>query len=708
MRIANVPTIDGKLDNVPAYEVDDFPFKDLNTATFKTRKKRKKNTYCEAFGTFDIETTTITQYSDIPFGYMYHWQMCIDGICVYGRTWYEWLSFIDTLVKELHISIDNHICLFVHNLGFEFQFMRTFLERRYGKPDVFATHTRKPIKITYPNGLEFRCTYFLSNMSLYKATTTEKGVYHIKAKGDLDYKKIRTYLTYMDDTEFSYCIGDVISLWEYVKARLENEGDNVSTMPITSTGYVRRDCRNVCVKSKKYRYYFHKCTLTSKVYLLLNEASRGGNTHANRFFAGRIWHDVYSFDETSAYPFVMLTSDEYPISKFFHYGEIESDEELEELLEKYCCLFRVHFKNLRLKKRVPIPYLAIAKALYAPKACKNDNGRVLEAESYSTTIFGIDWKIIREQYEWDEVSISDFYVARKGMLPEELRAKILEYFVKKCELRIEIDKEKNKGKNADKEKLADLEYLYMKMKNRLNGIFGMCYSQIVRPKVYIDNEGLWHEDLDNTDDAIQEAIDAYYNNANSFLYFAHGGMTTALARQHLQRLINMTDTEQGGVCLYVDTDSSKCLNPDFDMIAKANEEIKELDRRTGAFVEVEGKEFYLGVYDFEGKYDTFSTLGAKKYCYTQDGELHITISGVNKTEGAKELKDINNFRVGFTFNKSAGSTLYYNDDNTIHNITIEGATFETSSNIGIVDSTYTIGITDEYAEVLGYSLIDEL
>ena len=112
----------------------------------------------------------------------------------------------------------------------------------------------------------------------------------------------------------------------------------------------------------------------------------------------------------------------------------------------------------------------------------------------------------------------------------------------------------------------------------------------------------------------------------------------------------------------------------------------------------------MGVYEYEGCYAEFSTLGAKKYCYDtieKDGSIgfHITVSGMHKKKGAKRVKCIENFNIGKTFNDVGRTVSYYNDENP-HTITINGDTFTTASNIGIVDTTYTLGITNEYYELI--------
>ena len=141
------------------------------------------------------------------------------------------------------------------------------------------------------------------------------------------------------------------------------------------------------------------------------------------------------------------------------------------------------------------------------------------------------------------------------------------------------------------------------------------------------------------------------------------------------------------------------------LIEALNDNIRKEAKEKGAYVEVGGKEYFLGVYEYEGTMRRFETLGAKKYAYEdEDGELNITISGVSKKLGAKELGRLENFVPGFIFREAGGKTLYYNDVCQLGYIEIDGCRMLSGSNIGLVDSTYEIGITDEYAEVIGFNI----
>lgn len=112
----------------------------------------------------------------------------------------------------------------------------------------------------------------------------------------------------------------------------------------------------------------------------------------------------------------------------------------------------------------------------------------------------------------------------------------------------------------------------------------------------------------------------------------------------------------------------------------------------------------MGVFEEDGIYQKFITLGAKKYAYEDlNGELHITVAGVIKKKGAKELArkgGIYNFKPDFVFTEAGGLEAVYNDDPEIKTYTIEGHELKITSNVMLRDSTYTLGITNEYEKLL--------
>jgi len=132
-----------------------------------------------------------------------------------------------------------------------------------------------------------------------------------------------------------------------------------------------------------------------------------------------------------------------------------------------------------------------------------------------------------------------------------------------------------------------------------------------------------------------------------------------------------------------------------------NDEIRATAVRNGAYADdINGERHYLGVYEFDKHCKQFVTLGAKKYAYIgDDDKLHITVSGVNKKLGAEELGDIANLRDGFTFRDAAGLDIKYNDE-PYGVYRVDGRELPIGINVYLYDSTYTVGVTDDYRAIM--------
>ena len=170
--------------------------------------------------------------------------------------------------------------------------------------------------------------------------------------------------------------------------------------------------------------------------------------------------------------------------------------------------------------------------------------------------------------------------------------------------------------------------------------------------------------------------------------------------------------EVGEDVVYCDTDSIKYKGDHEDIFKKRNAEIIKQAEEAGAYAEtIDGRIKYLGYWDDDGYYPEFKTLGAKKYVYREyDANknkyvVKSTIAGVSKKAGAKFFNEVgvDGFKIGETIKDSGHLTAYYNDDD-IHTITVNGATFTTASNVALIDGNYTIGVTTEYLDLLEKAL----
>lgn len=749
MRNVQLKTFAGNYDNFACYTINELDqLQALDPLDFKSRKKKNPKTkerqlvsILNYFLTFDIEAYTVIpdefkQHEEIhrrtkkpiplniprPWAYMYHWQAKIDNLVYYGHYWEDVFLFFEAISKRLQLNKNRRLICFIHNLGYESWWMLRWLKEKYGEIELFAVQPKKPIKIFIPAlGIEFRCSYRLSNMSLQKAVENEKGTIHPKAAGDLDYTSLHLPSQELSDQEFGYAIADVVSLYEYIEQKLINESDDFFSMPITSTGYIRRVLRRNCLNDKDYKRIFYNTRLHADIYIMLLEAGRGGDTHANRYIIGKILHELDSLDAVSEYPYVLVTK-LFPMSQFQYYGIVTNMAVLDYLINTYACIFRCVFKGLRIKKNQPSPYVSYSKSIGDVGQIRFDNGRVLSCEpdgGIALTITDIDYKLIREQYEWDEIAIADMHIAEYGYLPEQITSVIMDLFREKCKLAIQIEKlEALEDPTPQQlEELDNLKYLYAKKKNLLNGIFGCMYTRPVHGEIEIDDNFNYIEkpNIDTMKDEeklqyFEEKLDEYYGSYNSFLSYAWGVWCTCRGREHLAKLIRATnkrnpeDPEKNNIFAYGDTDSSKCILGDPSVIEELNSEIKKECEQRGAYVDIEGRRFYMGIFeqetdDIHGKYEEFCTLGAKKYCYRDKKGLHTTIAGVNKKKAPAELETIENFRVGFTFEEAGGNTLFYNSIPT-QKIEYMGESFTITNNVAMTDSTYTLGHTLDYGMLL--------
>lgn len=645
---------------------------------YNRRKKVDKTLFRNCMCAFDIETTYL---DEIEQSIMYIWQFAVmdlrtDNIWYcFGRTWDE---FIELLNSFYHDGIT--IMIWVHNLSYEFQFLRHWLP--FVKDKVFSLKSRKVVRADI-DGIQFRCSYIQTNKSL-DAFTKDMGVVHQKLSGVIfDYSKKRFPWTEMTQEELQYCCNDVVGLLEAMRVRMKMENDTLYSLPLTSTGYVRRLAKNAM---KSYNYnQLHAMMCNEDVYRLLRLEFRGGDTHANRYHVNQILENVASFDRASSYPDVMLNY-RFPMSAFTP-RMITDIEELERKCKVRDCCFIAVFTIAHLQQRdiyYGAPYLSLDKAVEISGQVV-DNGRVLSADKAVYVFNDIDWKIVKSEYV-GEVEISQVYIAKYGYLPRAFRDLVIDLFHKKTSL-----------KNVEGQELN-----YMRSKELINSLYGMCAQNPVKPDVIYMDEPEQAFKLEEIVD-IGEKLEKY--NKKAFLLYAWGCWVTAWARLKLKEMINIV----GDNFVYCDTDSVKFLvRDDYKRIIRKIEEynkgLKELSiSNNGYATDKKGIVHYLGVYEYEETYKKFKTLGAKKYAYVhEDGTFGITIAGVPKKAGAREMEKIENFNVGFIFRDTGKLEsvyndcdygTYYPDDSPEHRIEIR-------SNIVLRESTYEIGLSAEYMYIL--------
>lgn len=598
----------------PAISTKEIPI----DVTKISRVRKHKTEYYSYPVAFDIETSSFREKGE-PRATMYIWQMCFgdSDFLVYGRTWEEFLNFIRLVRIHFHLKKSRVLVIYVHNLSYETQFIRKLFEWE----KVFALDERVPLYMRTNFGIEFRCSYKLSN---YRLEILAKNLLHHninKLVGNLDYKKIRHSKTPLTDDELDYCMYDVKIVCAYISERLEIDGD-ITKIPLTQTGYVRNAFKLACYgsdhdapKYHKYRKEMKRLTMECDEFEMLRDAFMGGFTHANSFYVGKILNGVESKDFTSSYPYVMF-SEKYPWSK----GVLcyPSFDELNEKINTYAWVLEIEFFNIE-SKIMQEDFLSYSRCKYVKTGAIINNGRINYAEHLVVTITSVDYEIMRECYRWDDTSrIIRAYRYALQYLPTDFIDELLMYYENKTTL-------KNVPEKTEE---------YMTAKGRVNSAYGMIVTSPVRPTItYEENE--WGE----TPVDLISGINKYNKSASRFMPYVVGVFVTAYARRNLWTGILAV----GNDYVYADTDSIKLLHAEdhkkyFEWY---NNQVMEklqkacyyhhIDIIRASPKTIKGESKPLGVWDFDGHYKRFKTLGAKRYMYEyDDGEINLTVSGLNK------------------------------------------------------------------------------
>ena len=606
----------------------------LSTINTKDVIKSKDKIYYNLAMSFDIETSSFYEdkngviYTNDDYrklknqvraekkAIMYIWQFAIEDNVIIGRTWNDFLYFCKKLYDFLNLK-ERYIIVYVHNLSYEFQFICKW----FNWVDIFADSERKPLKAMTDTHFIFKCSYRLSGYSLEVLANNLKSHNIKKMVGDLDYNLIRNSKTPLSDEELKYCENDVLIVTSYIDEQI-NEFGNIEKIPLTQTGKVRRYVRKQCFQNKEYQYFIKELTIEKPEYILLKNAFMGGFTHCNAMYTNKICKNVTSYDFTSSYPTVLI-SEKYPMSKGREVY-IHNESELLNVIKNYCVLVDLQFTNIKTS--------CIYEQIISYSKCRNvknpliNNGRIVQADTLTITCTDVDFLNIKDFYKWDNLKIGLCYIYEKNYLPKEFIKTILYLYKSKTEL---------KGVDG-----KEVEYLHSK--ELLNSLYGMCVTSIVHDTVSF-NGNEWTTENGNLDEELKN----YNTDTNRFLFYHWGVWCTAYARNNLYTGIKECKDDY----IYSDTDSIKLFNADKHKMyfEKYNKWIVQklekclnyhkipLDYISPKTIKGESKT--LGIWDFDGFYTDFKTLGAKRYIFRKDNKLNITVCGLSKKSGKEFIEN---------------------------------------------------------------------
>lgn len=623
----------------------------------KIYKARKKGKYYDHIFTFDIETTSLFDIEGElkPFDYSlppdyyrgrdkralpYIWQAGIDDHYYFCRDFH---TFGDFLLR-IHDD-DTAIIFYVHNLSFETEYLFSIIKARgWHITEMIARGLRKVVtfKIEELN-IYFRCSYALTNLSLEKS-----GKYYncdsVKLVGDLDYNQARSPKTKLEPQELAYCEADIRVMYEFLGGYFLDKYKHVVSIPLTQTGEVRKEING------ELPYYYHVDVWDKipdvDVYMANQCAFMGGIAHGNHIRSGKIYERVPTKDRASSYPTVLATSNHLPIG---HWFTLRPSEEAE-FKKVYCLLYHVKLWNI--KSRYFNHYLPFSKCVDS-YACRCDNGRIMSG-TVEIFLTDVDFEIVKRCYKIEQIDIIDLWACRAGRLNTDMVKFILDMYERKTTLK----------------NVPGMEAIYAKAKQCINALFGIaCYNPMKQNYVFdLYSDKIWDPGK-YTPEFMNEKLAEMKKSYSVLFPYSIGVWTTAHARAALWDAVTGNYGKTPGYdgdrymdrdVIYYDTDSCKYLYPDkhdylFEIINK-----KQHDANVAAaayhnipiekFIpkDPDGVTHELGLFEHEGVYDRFKTLGAKKYAYEEDGEVHITVAGVPKS-AAVCLKSLEDFKKGLRF-----------------------------------------------------------
>lgn len=654
----------------------DNGFDKKSIASYYASKVERSNYISSIRAGFDIEFTRVEEKDETgeiidARSYMYHWQFAVENIIVVGRTWKQFKDFFEKFTAAVYHELKNamkrknqrwsykkhpHVIIWVANLPCEFQFIKDLLHF----DDLFAKDTRKVVygyvhaetkagKQNDRSYIFFQDCLQISGGSLAKLaedyTTTKKRI------GDLDYDKKRNSLTHLTDLELSYCYDDVaiLSEWhDYYYKTYSKQG----YAPLTLTGILRHE-----VKSRQtvedltnvwgmfpdnYEYAY-----------VMNWVFKGGYSHGNlRNINIELKNEVYSWDITSSYPYVMLTKN-FPMCRFQHCQSLEDNlnqlssdpTALYKYIKDNCSnqfLFYAEVEIICPVAKTCNTYISLSKTINKSEIesyCNNrntadrfpvsiiDNGRIMRTYRTVTAETDLDILTILEMYNYAQIHFSHVMTCFKlDKLPKYVVEPIEESYEYKSKL-------KKAGKSGTVE--------YNISKSKVNSGYGMmCTRLIVNDVNYDTTTHKWFTTaLEEKRTELEEQL---------FLNPMWGVWVTAYARRRLMQMV-VTAGDDTIVC---DTDS---------IYAKKSDKLVKAIEAENARVLAENKIRFnnnphfddLGCWDKQSvndkkehvPYERFATMGAKRYVLYGWNDGHYgwkqTIAGLPKKTLEKFCKKYN-------------------------------------------------------------------
>lgn len=591
-----------------------------------TNKKEKDNDnkYISLIASFDIETSTVQIDDETKIAFMYIWQMAIENITFYGRTWEDFRRCLDKIRDDLKLTSKFKMLVYVHNMKFDFSFFKS--ECDISCNDFLARSKHDVIKCIVHDCFEFRDSYCYTEKPL-EDMGLEIGIPKLDGN-KYDYTKVRHSETPLTSYELQYCENDIKILVEYFRREREKYG-RVGDIPLTATQCVKR------VLWKHYREIGSRAEATARklkdtrrdkaTLKLLRSAYWGAVNFCNPLYIGYPIDNVISVDLDSAYAALAL-SKQFPNFKFKSMPIPSNPVDL--INDRYSYLITLKLVNL--KNKYPnighLPAYKIRHWDYNVIDAVIDQGKILSTSSAIITVTEIDFKLLYELYTWDDLKIINVLGAKKTYLPEYITNSIIELYQNKKRTKAELKRIREVRKTTDYEELN-----YINVKSRVARIYGV-FVQDPEPDIY-----RYDPDFNTVESDSKNKI----SSASDLTSYQWGVWITAYCRYEMLMLLKKIAVESthgkekyNNSVLYIDTDCVKVLESTStlnEIISQYNDNVKKIFKEFCSLYGISYKTIEgIGELDRED-YKQIKLLGQKKYVYIdQKNQFIYKISGLSK------------------------------------------------------------------------------
>lgn len=627
---------------------------------------RKEHKYFPEPAAFDIETS---RFQDMAF--MYIWQFAIgESYCVFGRTWEEFKDFLAMLQDELQLAADFRLCIFDHDLRYEFGFFRRII---YIDEDSLIARTQRQIIYFTSGCFEFRDSYSYTEMPL-KDLGKEVGIPKLE---DYDYDSIRLPITPLSDRELQYCENDVKILTRYFSIEL-NQYKVISRLPLTLTKRVEKvmasNMNDVCTRQQRFQLAARQLDAASEEdYLLLNYlrvAYFGGFNYATTLHRNDILSDVFGADIDTSYVAQILFH-RFPVTKFKKLDSFKpftwEPKKNPGNMQIHNIMFGredfanrallIHFRAHDLKAKIPeLAFLPIYPKNYlgrAPEARRRmKTEHVAECSYVDTVLTDVDFRLMIQHYTFSRLDVDEIFWSRYMPLPEYVIQSAVQLAATKKAAKEELSAIQDRFEHATPDIRPQIQNIlqqtaseYLRIKSMCARIYGVFVKDPIRMQYKFSNaEGKVNAvGLTGIEDA---ALDINGERKRNFAptMYQWGVWVASWARKELLDIcyqigeycpIRQPEGYFNGCVLYCDTDSCyffdcpEAIGIIKDYNRKKEYQLKKICQKYG-FTEKALKG--IGTFRID-RFSKFKVIGLKQYAFiTAGGQFKYHISGLPQPE----------------------------------------------------------------------------